>query len=144
MFLKEKQDGTIKAQGCCKLRIQRNYKTKEDSISPTVIQENLMVTCIIDAMEVRNVAVAIIPSDFIHTYIVHRDLIVHVRLCGVLTYLLVNIKLKKFAEKVVLKGEQKVIYAAFKKALYGALIDSLLFWRDLSGALGSWGFDPNP
>ena len=37
-----------------------------------------------------------------------------------------------------------MIYAALKKSPYGALIDSLLFWRYLSGALGSWGFDPNP
>ena len=37
-----------------------------------------------------------------------------------------------------------MIYAVPKKALYGALIASLLFWRDMSGALQSWGFEPNP
>ena len=34
MFLKEKWDGTIKAQGCCNGRIQRNYMTKEENSPP--------------------------------------------------------------------------------------------------------------
>ena len=38
MFLKEKQDDTIKAQGYCNRRVQRNYMTKEETSSPTVIQ----------------------------------------------------------------------------------------------------------
>ena len=37
-----------------------------------------------------------------------------------------------------------MIYVDLKKYLYGDLIASLLFWRDLSGALVSWGFNPNP
>ena len=89
-------------------------------------------------------AVTNISGAFIHTDMVHGEPIVRIRLYGVLSNLLVKIDLENFAEKVFLEGEQKVIYAAFKKALYGALIDSLLFWRDLSGALGSWGFDSNP
>ena len=48
-----------------------------------------------------------------------------------------------FAEKVVLGGGQTVIYVDLKDALYGALIVSLLFWRDLSGALRYWDFKPN-
>ena len=37
-----------------------------------------------------------------------------------------------------------MIYVFLKKAPYGALIVILLFWQDLSGALRSWGFEPNP
>ena len=33
---------------------------------------------------------------------------------------------------------------ALKKSLYGALIAGLLFWWDMSDALVSWGFNPNP
>ena len=32
---------------------------------------------------------------------------------------------------------------ATKKDVYGAIIASLLFWRDMSSVLGSWGFEPN-
>ena len=52
MFLKEKWEGTVKAQGCCNRRIQQNYTKKEETTSPTIMQESLMVTCIINAMEV--------------------------------------------------------------------------------------------
>ena len=37
-----------------------------------------------------------------------------------------------------------MIYSSLKKALYGALIAGLLFWWDMYGALGCWGFKPNP
>ena len=58
----------------------------------------------------------------------HSDRIVRVRLCGVLTDILVNIDPAKFPETVVLEGGQKVIYAALKKDLYGALNASVLSW----------------
>ena len=103
-----------------------------------------MATCIIDEMEVRDVTVSDITGVFLQTDMVHGNHIVRVRLCGVLWDLLVNINPEKFAEKVVLEGGQKVTYAVLNKALYGASIASLLFWWDLYGALGYWGFEPNP
>ena len=36
-----------------------------------------------------------------------------------------------------------MIYADLNKALYGALIANLLFWRDMYGDLGSWGIELN-
>ena len=45
LFLDEKWDGTIKAQGCCNGRVQYNYMIKEETSSPPVIQEIMMVTC---------------------------------------------------------------------------------------------------
>ena len=63
-----------------------------------------MVTCIIDAMEGRKVAVANISGSFIHTDMVHGYLIVCVRLCGVLVDFLVKLYPEKFAYKFVLEG----------------------------------------
>ena len=117
---------------------------KEEKIPPTVIKESLMVTCIIDAMEGCDVAVTNISGAFLYTDTVHVNCIVRTRICGVVKYPMVKIEPTEFAEKVFLDSGQKVIYDPFKKALYGTLIANLLFWRDLSGALGSWGFDPNP
>ena len=37
-----------------------------------------------------------------------------------------------------------MIYADLKKDLYGDLIASLLFWKNMSGAMGSCVFKPNP
>ena len=84
------------------------------------------------------------PSAFLQTNMVHSNCIMRVSICCVLSYLLVNIDQENFVEKVFLDSGQKVIYDPFKKALYGTLIANLLVWRDLSGALGYWGFDPNP
>ena len=75
---------------------------------------------------------------------VHIIRTLRARLCGVLADVLVNIYPSKFTDKVDLEGGQKVIYVVLKNSLYGALIASLLFWIDLSGALRSWVFDTNP
>ena len=105
--------------------------------SPAVIQESLVVTCIINAMEGRNVAITDITGAFIYTDMVNINYTVRVRLCGVLAHLLVRIDPSNFAENVVLEGGQKVIYAILKEALYGALIASLIFCQDLSRVLQS-------
>ena len=47
-------------------------------------------------------AVSDIPGAFLQTYMVHRDRIECVRLCGIIADLLVKIDPVKFAEKVVL------------------------------------------
>ena len=82
-------------------------------------------------------AISNIPGDFLWTDMVHGDRIVRVRIYGVLADLLASIDPYKFVEKVVIEGGQKVIYAALKKSLYGALIENLLLWRDLSGVMVS-------
>ena len=112
-----------------------NYMTKDETSFPTVTKESMMVTCIIDAMEGRDVATADIYGAFPQMDMVHGNFTVCARLCGVLADLLVKIDQLKFTDKVVLKGGQKVIYAVLKKALYGALIASLLFWKYLSCTL---------
>jgi hypothetical protein len=58
IFVEEKRDGTIKA---CKViggNKQRDYITNEDVSSPTVMAEAVMLTCVIDAKENRDVAVS--------------------------------------------------------------------------------------
>ena len=45
MFLKEKSNGTILARGCAGGRLQRIYTSKEDTSSPTVSIEAMMLLC---------------------------------------------------------------------------------------------------
>jgi len=66
MFLKEKRDGTIKARGCADSRPQRIYTSKEDTSSPTISIEAMMLSCAIDAKENRYVVVSDIPGAFLH------------------------------------------------------------------------------
>ena len=56
----------------------------------------------------------------------HGDRIVRISICGVLADLLVKIDPLKVSEKVDLGGKYKVIYAALKNVLYGALTVSIL------------------
>jgi hypothetical protein len=69
MFLKEKRDGKIKGRTVAGGNKQRDYiSSKEDASSPTVATESvLLLSCIIDAEEERDVAVIDIPNAFIQT-----------------------------------------------------------------------------
>ena len=103
-----------------------------------------MITCIQDASEGRNVAVGDVPTAFLQTKMKHGKVKARVRMAGPIADALVKIDPGKYRDKVVMEGGKRVIYAVLKKALYGALISSLLFWQDLSGFLKSLGFESNP
>jgi len=51
MFLKVKRCGTIKARGCSDGQPHRTYTYKEDTTSPTVSIEAMMLSCAIDMKE---------------------------------------------------------------------------------------------
>ena len=67
MYLKEKRDGRIKGRGCADGRPQRLYTTKIESSSPTACLAALLLTCMIDAFENRDVATVDIPGAFLQT-----------------------------------------------------------------------------
>jgi hypothetical protein len=65
MFLKKKKRcGRIKGCGCADGRKQRLYKMKEDTSAPTAAIESLMLTCTIDAKELRDVATVDVSGAF--------------------------------------------------------------------------------
>ena len=65
MFLKRKRCGKIKGRGCADGRKQREFISREEASSPTVLTHALMATCLIDAIEGRGVATADIPGAFL-------------------------------------------------------------------------------
>ena len=65
MFLKRKRSGKIKARGCADGMPQREYITKLESSSPTVKIHALFISCLIDAIEGRRVAITDIPGAFL-------------------------------------------------------------------------------
>jgi hypothetical protein len=67
MFLKEKRDGSLKGRTVAGGNKQRDYISKEDASSPTIATEAVLLSCIIDAKEGRDVAVINIPNAFIQT-----------------------------------------------------------------------------
>jgi hypothetical protein len=67
MFLKEKRNGDIKGRDCADGRSQRDFMEKADTLLPTVSTEALILSCMIDAKEDRDVATADIPEAFLQT-----------------------------------------------------------------------------
>jgi hypothetical protein len=93
IFVEQKRDGKIKARKVIGGNKQRDYITKEDVSSPTVTAEAVMLTCVVDAQEDRDVAVVDIPNAFVQTVVSKEDadhrVIVHIR--GTLVDILVSI-----------------------------------------------------
>jgi hypothetical protein len=141
MFLKEKRCGLIKGRGCADGRKQREYLTKEETSPPTVTIESVMLSCTIDAKERRDVATVDIPGGFMQT---DMEDTVHMVLEGTMAELLVKLDPKLYRKDIQVKKGKPVMYVQLKKALYGTLQASLLFWKDLSGKLREWGFEVNP
>ena len=143
MYLKEKRDGRIKGRGCADGRPQRLYTHKHDSTSPTASLAGLIMTCIIDAYEQRDVATVDIPGAFLQTK-QPKDEVVHVVLDGRMAELLAKISPETYQKYVHHKRGQAYIYCQLDCALYGTLKAAMLFWQKLTKSLKKRGFEVNP
>jgi hypothetical protein len=72
---------------------QRDYISKKDASSPTVATESVLLSCIIDAEEERDVAVIDIPNAFIQTRVEDEKDMAIIKIRGVLVDILVEIAL---------------------------------------------------
>ena len=123
-FPKNKRDGMIKGHGCCDRKKQRIYMTKEDTGYPTVSLEALILPCVIDATERRDVYISDIPGEFMH---IDMECTFQIDLWRAMEYMLINTEPVKYAIKIVIEGEKEVIYAVILKALYRTLFAIFLF-----------------
>jgi hypothetical protein len=146
MFLKEKRDGSIKGRTVAGGNKQRDYISKEDASSPTVATESVLLTCIIDAEEGRDVAVIDIPNNaFIQMRIEDEKDMAIIKLRGVLVDILVELApdvYKNYATKDK-KGVSQLIVQC-QNALYGTMIASLLYYRKFTKTLTDDGYEINP
>ena len=70
---------------------QRDFISKEDASSPTVATEAVLLTCIVDAEEDRDVAVIDIPNAFIQTKIEDEKDMAIIKIRGILVNILSKI-----------------------------------------------------
>jgi hypothetical protein len=91
MFLKQKRDGKIKGRTVAGGNKQRDFISKQDVSSPTVSTEAVLLSCIIDAEEGRDVAVIDIPNAFIQTRVVNPNDMATIRIRGILVNMLLDI-----------------------------------------------------
>ena len=145
MFLKEKRDKTIEARTVAGGNKQRDYISKEDSSSPTVATESVLLSCIIDAEEGRDVAVIDIPNASIQTPVEHEKDMAFIKIRGVLVDILCDIApdvYKPYVSKDK-KGTKQLLVQA-QNALYGTMVASLLYYRKFAKSLTDVGFVLNP
>jgi hypothetical protein len=84
MFIGQKRTGETKARMVTGGNMQRGHVTKEESSSPTVSTEAVLLTSIVDACKGRGVAVVDIPNAFIQTQVDDAKDRVIIRITGVI------------------------------------------------------------
>ena len=141
MFLKQKRTGQIEGRGCADRCKQHLHTPKDDASSPRVATESVLLSCVIDAKERRDVATVHIPGAFMQG---NQEETVHMHLEGTLAELLTKCDPKLYRQYVVTENNKPVLYVELIKALYGTLHAALIFWRKLSAKLIEWGFTINP
>ena len=145
MFLKEKRDGKIKGRTVAGGNKQRDYISKEDASSPTVATESVLLTCIIDAEEERDVAVVDIPNAFVQTRVEDEKDMAIIKLRGVLVDILVEIAPDVYKSYATTdkKGVRQLLVQC-QNALYGTMVASLLYYKKFTKSLLGIGFELNP
>jgi hypothetical protein len=107
-----------------------------------VATESLFLSCTIDAKERRTVVTTDIPGAFMQTDV---DEVTHVRLEGPLASLLAKVD-PNLHEKYLQHDKigKPIMCVKLKKAPHGTLQAAMLFSKDLSAKLVSWGYEINP
>jgi hypothetical protein len=145
MFDVKKRDGKTKARLVAGGNMQRYYLTKEESSSPTVSTEAVILTSIINAHERRNVIVIDIPNAFIQTQVDNPKDQVIIRLRGVVVDWLVKAAPEVYGPFVTTdKKDMKVLLVECLNAIYGTMVAGLLYYRKFSDSLTEQGYVANP
>ena len=138
--IKEKRCGRIKGRTVADGRNQRNLYTKEETSSPTVSNDALMLSLMIDAMEGRDVATADVQGAYLHAKMTDFTLL---RMEGDSVDIMCDVS-AHYKEFVCHENGKKVLYLKLLKALYGC-VQSALLWYDLfSNTLQDMGYELNP
>ena len=145
MFVVKKRDGVTKARMVAGGNLQRGHVTKEESSSPTVSTELVLLTSIVDAQEGREVAVIDIPNVFIQTRVQDAKDRVIIRITGVIVDWLVKAAPKVYASYVATnkRGEKSLLVECYN-AIYGTMVAGLLYYRKFTSSLKKRGFVMNP
>jgi len=126
-FIIKKRDGKIKARAVADGRTQERYM-EEETYSPTVRLESIMLSTLIDAYEKRHVRTVDIKGAFLKAK-VPDDLELIVKMEGDLAILM-----NQLSEEFKI-DQHGTMYLKCVKALYGHVEAARLFYNDLHGSL---------
>ena len=139
-FISEKRTGDVKGRSCADGRTQRESTTREESASPTVSQDAVMITAAIDALEGRDVMTGDIPNAFIQTDLPQGKKRILLKITGRLVDALIKIAPDVYKPYVTYVKGTKTLYVVVLKAIYGMLQSALLWYEHLRSDLESVGF----
>jgi hypothetical protein len=145
MFFKLKRDGKIKGRTVAGVNKQRDYISKDNASSPTVATESVLLSCIIDAKEHRDVDVVDIPNAFVQTRVENEKDMAFIKIRGILVDILVEISPEAYNSYVSQdnKGNKQFLVQC-QNALYGTMVASLLYYRKFVKILTDIDFIINP
>ncbi|CAJ1938132.1 unnamed protein product [Cylindrotheca closterium] len=144
MLLAEKHTGEIKGRCVYKGDGTREWLSQEHTSSPTAALEAIMITCVIDAYEGRDMMSLDIPNAFIQT---QMPMDVKSRVMMKITGLLVDMMIRlepRYRDYGVIENGKRVIYVRVLRAIYGMLEASMLWYKKLRGDMEKHGFIFNP
>jgi hypothetical protein len=112
---------------------------------PTAATEAVLLSCIINAEEGRDVAAINIPTALIQTRVEDEGDMVIIKIRGVLVDILVQIAPDVYKSYVTTdKKGMKQLLVQCQNALYGTMVARLLYYRKFTKSLTSVGFEINP
>jgi hypothetical protein len=111
IFVERIQDGALKAQQVAGGNKQWGYILKEDASSRTVSSEAVMLMCVVDANENREVAIVDIPNKFAQTVVKDENDRAFICIRGPLVSILVSIAPDVYGPYVLTgkKGEKQLL-----------------------------------
>ena len=141
-LIKEKRCGRIKGRTVADGRPQRDYIPQEDSTSPTISIEALMLSIAIDANEKRHVATCDVEGAYLHADMTDT---VHMVFEDNMVDYMVQANPDRYSPYYVTtnKHGKKLLYVELKKALYGCVKSALLWYNLFSSTLTEMGFTLN-
>ncbi len=139
-LIKEKRSGLLKGRTVADGRKQRSLHTKEETTSPTVSTDALMLSTMIDAYEERDVATADVAGAYLHA---DQDDFTLIKLEGASVDIMCDV-CEEYKEFVTYENGKKVLYLRLLKALYGCAKSALLWHELFTGTLTHMGFELNP
>jgi hypothetical protein len=117
----------------------------EDASSPTFATESVLLSCIIDAEEHRDVAVVDIPNAFVQTRMENEKDMAFIKIRGILVDILVDIAPEDYKYYVSQdKKGHKQLLVKCQNALYGKMVAGLLYYRKFVKSLTDIDFIINP
>ena len=154
LLLTEKRDETIKGRMVFNGKGTRDWLTKEETSSPAVSTEAVMMTATIDAKEQRDIMSIDLPNAYIQAEVpddakpkdpeTGEPEQIIMKIVGRLVDYLVKVAPEIYGPYVVFENGKKVLYVEVLRGIYGMLISGVLWYKKFRRDLEGTGFKFNP